>query len=296
MAEDELSFETMLFGAGGRGEAAPVAVAQQQSTTTVSRSVGSCAISITVTHNNTFVPSNSVGASPAATPTFGPAPTQSPHITFSLHSPVFSPRSTPLVSPSMTGAASPAAQPFSSATVGSPAGMGMPPILTLGGNGNNTGSSGNGNGRGEPNCTVVLKNLPFYMKQDVLYQTLARAGVPPHHIGMHYDGNGMFRGMAFIKYHTIAEATKAVELIPTVDFGGRRIKCEFKNKKANSVPVIQDEGMRKIWDELVALRESDKHMILRKDLTRDQLKQIRYMADRLQLQLVVPITGGIRFV
>ena len=48
--------------------------------------------------------------------------------------------------------------------------------------------------------TLVLKNLPFQLRQETLAEILARLKCQPQTINYHYDTTGAFRGMAFVKY------------------------------------------------------------------------------------------------
>ena len=45
-----------------------------------------------------------------------------------------------------------------------------------------------------------------------------------------YDGNGMFRGMAFVKFKDIETARHAFEVMNGFDLSGRKIRIEYKRK------------------------------------------------------------------
>lgn len=58
------------------------------------------------------------------------------------------------------------------------------------------------------NSTLVLKNLPFQLKQEKLEEILNSVDCKPINVSYLYDNNGMFRGMAFVKYKEIGHGTK----------------------------------------------------------------------------------------
>lgn len=85
------------------------------------------------------------------------------------------------------------------------------------------------------NVTLVLKNLPFQLKQEKLEEILNGFKYKPQNVSYLYDPSGMFRGMAFVKYKETEHATRVFEEMNDMDILGRRVRIEYKRKtKGNS--------------------------------------------------------------
>lgn len=80
------------------------------------------------------------------------------------------------------------------------------------------------------NVTLVLKNLPFQLKQEKLEELLNGFKFKPQNVSYLYDPSGMFRGMAFVKYKEIEHATRVFEEMNDMDIMGRRVRIEYKRK------------------------------------------------------------------
>jgi RNA recognition motif-containing protein len=76
--------------------------------------------------------------------------------------------------------------------------------------------------------TLVLKNLPFQLRQETLTEILNRMPCAPASINYHYDTTGAFRGMAFVKYATIDDAYKVFNELNGLDIMGRALRVEYK--------------------------------------------------------------------
>jgi RNA recognition motif-containing protein len=61
--------------------------------------------------------------------------------------------------------------------------------------------------------SLVLKNLSFNLRQDRLLELLAKVGVTPQSVNYHYDQAGVFRGVAFMKFKRIEEASEAYDKV-----------------------------------------------------------------------------------
>jgi RNA recognition motif-containing protein len=146
----------------------------------------------------------------------------------------------------------------------------------------------------KPDTILVLKNLPFTLKQDQLQEILySLSPSPPQSINLHYDG-GMFKGMAFIKYRLLDDAIKVYEALNGLDVGGRKVRVEYKRKnnaKAGAVPPDvpvewqEDEELRKLWEQIKEFKEnaSQMELIFPPSLTSPHRKHVHNMADKLKL-------------
>eukprot|EP00300_Choanocystis_sp_HF-7_P030075 c38830_g1_i1.p1 GENE.c38830_g1_i1~~c38830_g1_i1.p1 ORF type:complete len:374 (-),score=53.12 c38830_g1_i1:97-1218(-) len=88
----------------------------------------------------------------------------------------------------------------------------------------------------EPTATLVLKNLCFGLKQGKLLDFLTSLPAAPQSVSYHFDGHGLFRGVAFAKYNSVAEASVALQELSDSEFDGRKLKAEFK-RRASSTPA-----------------------------------------------------------
>jgi len=102
------------------------------------------------------------------------------------------------------------------------------------------------------NTTLVLKNLPFQLKQDKLEEMLNALKCKPLNVSYLYDGSGTFRGMAFVKYREIEHATKVFEAINNMDIAGRKVRVEYKRVMAEAEP--QEDDARKLNEDLIGFK------------------------------------------
>eukprot|EP00299_Pterocystis_sp_00344_P003700 c14467_g1_i1.p1 GENE.c14467_g1_i1~~c14467_g1_i1.p1 ORF type:complete len:399 (+),score=73.56 c14467_g1_i1:36-1199(+) len=77
---------------------------------------------------------------------------------------------------------------------------------------------------------LVVTNLPCDLKQILLLEFMAHREPSPQSISCDYDINGEFRGLAFLKYQTIDQATRALSDLQGETISGRKIKVEFKRR------------------------------------------------------------------
>eukprot|EP01113_Clastostelium_recurvatum_P050769 TRINITY_DN969_c0_g1_i1.p1 TRINITY_DN969_c0_g1~~TRINITY_DN969_c0_g1_i1.p1 ORF type:complete len:465 (-),score=126.80 TRINITY_DN969_c0_g1_i1:163-1557(-) len=152
----------------------------------------------------------------------------------------------------------------------------------------------------KPDTILVLKNLPFSLKQDQLEDLLKPLSENlPQSVNLHYEG-GVFKGMAFIKYRQLEEAVKVFDNLNGVDVGGRKVRVEYKRKHKEKAVVgspgtamlgdvpaewTEDEELKKIWDTLNDFKGNHTQMELSfaPTLTSVHRKHIHAMADKLKL-------------
>eukprot|EP01111_Echinosteliopsis_oligospora_P000228 TRINITY_DN1020_c0_g1_i2.p1 TRINITY_DN1020_c0_g1~~TRINITY_DN1020_c0_g1_i2.p1 ORF type:complete len:637 (+),score=218.05 TRINITY_DN1020_c0_g1_i2:360-2270(+) len=143
----------------------------------------------------------------------------------------------------------------------------------------------------KPDTILVLKNLPFSLKQDQLQEILMQMNSnAPQSINLHFDNLGVFRGMAFIKYRNLDDAIKVYDNLNGYDVGGRKVRVEYKRKnkgQPSDVPQewIDDEDLRKLWEQVKEFSANPNihEVSLNSHLTPSQRKQIHAMADKLKL-------------
>lgn len=131
------------------------------------------------------------------------------------------------------------------------------------------------------NSTLVLKNLPFQLKQEKLEEILNAYNVKPVNVSYLYDGTGMFRGMAFVKYKEIDHATTVFEHLNNLDISGRKVRVEYKRvtKENENAPDPED---KKIQDQLNSFKSNGQlHELAFPAGTSYQKKQIRSVAEKL---------------
>lgn len=154
----------------------------------------------------------------------------------------------------------------------------------------------------KPDTILVLKNLPFTLKQDQLHEILLSLSTTiPQSISLHYD-NGVFKGMAFIKYRQIEDAIQVYELLNGMDVGGRKVRVEYKRKPAAKaladIPVEwqEDEELRKLWEQLKEFKEdsSQTEWYHPPTLTINQRRNIYNMTERLKLVQGTSSDGELR--
>jgi len=132
------------------------------------------------------------------------------------------------------------------------------------------------------NTTLVLKNLPFQLKQDKLEEILNGLKVKPINVSYLYDGSGTFRGMAFVKYREIDHATKVFEAINNMDIAGRKLRVEYKRLMAESEP--QEDDAKKVHDQLLNFKSNVTNNEMSFPCsTSFQRKQLHQIAEKLGL-------------
>jgi len=150
----------------------------------------------------------------------------------------------------------------------------------------------------KPDTILVLKNLPFTLKQDQLHEILLSLSTTiPQSISLHYDNAGVFRGMAFIKYRQLEDAIQVYELLNGMDVGGRKVRVEYKRKNANATtprgnaPIEippewqEDEELRKLWEQLTQFKDDAtlSEWYYPSNLTNNQRRNIYNMCEKLRL-------------
>lgn len=133
------------------------------------------------------------------------------------------------------------------------------------------------------NSTLVLKNLPFQLKQEKLEEILNALTTKPLNVSYLYDGTGMFRGMAFVKYKEIEHATNVFEALNNLDISGRKVRVEYKRVTKESENT-QDADEKKIQDQLNSFKSNVQINELAFPAGSSyQKKQIRHIAEKLGL-------------
>eukprot|EP01133_Synstelium_polycarpum_P003785 gene3785-4364_t len=112
----------------------------------------------------------------------------------------------------------------------------------------------------KPDSTLVLKNLPFNLRQVQLQEILENINPSaPQSVNFHYDSIGVFRGMAFVKYRLVEDAIKVFDALNGADVHGRRVRLEYKRKvsKSSEIPpeVLEDEKLKRVWEQLKEFKE-----------------------------------------
>ncbi|KAI9293218.1 hypothetical protein K502DRAFT_343347 [Neoconidiobolus thromboides FSU 785] len=75
---------------------------------------------------------------------------------------------------------------------------------------------------------VVIKNIPFSIKRELLLDIFSHLGLPtPFALNYHLD-NGIFRGLAFANFRTPEETALVIKSIRGVELCGRKLKIEYK--------------------------------------------------------------------
>jgi R3H domain/RNA recognition motif/SUZ-C motif len=141
----------------------------------------------------------------------------------------------------------------------------------------------------EQNSTLVIKNLPFSLKQDSLKLVLNSYDVRPESVAFHHDASGMFRGMAFVKYATVADAVAIFDVINGMDVGGRPIRVEYKRRKESQRNVSQydptDAEMKRLYEQLMHFKNNNalNDLTFPTTLSTYQRRQIHLIADILDM-------------
>ncbi|PRP81807.1 hypothetical protein PROFUN_10796 [Planoprotostelium fungivorum] len=132
------------------------------------------------------------------------------------------------------------------------------------------------------NSTLVLKNLPFQLKQERLEEILNSVDVKPMNVSYLYDNNGMFRGMAFVKYKEIGQGTKVFQALNGMDINGRKLRIEYK-RKVKEASVLQEDDVNHLHEQLVQFTTSPLTELSFPCVSSYQRKQIHQFAERLGL-------------
>jgi len=75
---------------------------------------------------------------------------------------------------------------------------------------------------------IVIKNIPFSIKRELLLDIFEHLGLPiPFALNYHLD-NGVFRGLAFANFHTPEETAVVVNSIKGIEICGRKLRVEYK--------------------------------------------------------------------
>lgn len=143
----------------------------------------------------------------------------------------------------------------------------------------------------KPDTILVLKNLPFSLKQDQLQEILMMMNTTaPQSINLHFDNMGVFRGMAFIKYRLLDDAIKVYEALNGYDVGGRKVRVEYKRKnkgQQTDIPLEwqEEEDLRKLWEQVKDFSNNPNvnEISFTPNLTSNQRKHIHTMAEKLKL-------------
>jgi R3H domain/RNA recognition motif len=134
----------------------------------------------------------------------------------------------------------------------------------------------------QANPTLVLKNLPFDLKAEALLGVLHGLAHPPENVALHYDSNGSFRGMAFVRYHSMSEAAEVHRVLNGLDISGRQVRIEYKRK-----PEGEEQRVAQAWREQLHQFKEDEsgpqELTFPSTLTSAQRRQIHTIADKLGL-------------
>jgi len=131
-------------------------------------------------------------------------------------------------------------------------------------------------------ATLVLKNLPFQLKQEKLEEILNSFESKPLNVSYLYDGTGMFRGMAFVKYKEIDHATKVFEKLNGFEITGRKVRVEYKRIVKEPENAVDEE--RKLADALKSFNNNQQlHELAFPAGSSYQKKSLRQIAEKLGL-------------
>mmetsp|Transcript_41504 Transcript_41504/g.104680 ORF Transcript_41504/g.104680 Transcript_41504/m.104680 type:complete len:697 (+) Transcript_41504:143-2233(+) len=134
----------------------------------------------------------------------------------------------------------------------------------------------------QANPTLVLKNLPFDLKAEALLGVLHGLACPPENVALHYDSNGSFRGMAFVRYRNMSEAAEVHRVLNGLDISGRQVRIEYKRK-----PEGEEQRVAQAWrEQLHEFKEDEdgpQELAFPPTLTSAQRRQIHTIADKLGL-------------
>jgi len=156
----------------------------------------------------------------------------------------------------------------------------------------------------KPDTILVLKNLPFSLKQDQLQEILMAVNTTaPQSINLHFDNMGVFRGMAFIKYRLLDDAIKVYEALNGYDVGGRKVRVEYKRKNKGQQADIpaewqEEEDLKKLWEQVrdFSTNATMSEISFTPNLTSNQRKHIHAMAEKLKLTHYSNGEGDLRYI
>ncbi|KYQ90935.1 hypothetical protein DLAC_07811 [Tieghemostelium lacteum] len=141
----------------------------------------------------------------------------------------------------------------------------------------------------KPDSTLVLKNLPFNLKQVQLQEILEHINPSaPQSVNFHFDNIGVFRGMAFVKYRLVEDAVKVFDALNGADVHGRRVRLEYKRKvsKSSEIPqeVLEDEQLVRVLEQLKEFRDDPtQNEVTFSSFTGVQRMYIHNMAEKFKL-------------
>ena len=82
------------------------------------------------------------------------------------------------------------------------------------------------------NRVLFVRNLPFKLKPDELYELFGRFGSIRQ---IRRGTSSSTRGSAFVVFSELSDARKAVDQLSGFHFGGRYLVCGFYNKKREDI-------------------------------------------------------------
>ncbi|KAJ1980464.1 Peptidyl-prolyl cis-trans isomerase pin4 [Dimargaris verticillata] len=89
---------------------------------------------------------------------------------------------------------------------------------------------------------IVIKNIAFAIKREVLLQTMASLNIPmPYALNYHYEG-GVFRGLAFANFRTPEETMMVIGALNGFDLAGRKLKVEYKRMLPPEAEAAKQEA------------------------------------------------------
>ncbi|KAJ1969827.1 Peptidyl-prolyl cis-trans isomerase pin4 [Dimargaris xerosporica] len=89
---------------------------------------------------------------------------------------------------------------------------------------------------------IVIKNIAFAIKREVLLQTMASLNIPmPYALNYHYEG-GVFRGLAFANFRTPEETMVVIGTLNGFDLAGRKLKVEYKRMLPPEAEAAKQEA------------------------------------------------------
>jgi len=105
----------------------------------------------------------------------------------------------------------------------------------------------------------------------------------PINVSYLYDGSGMFRGMAFVKYKEIEQAQKVFEKVNNLDINGRKLRIEYKRKVVEA-EAPQEDDSKKMYEQLMNFGSNQSLTELAFPCSSSlQRKQIHHLAEKLGL-------------
>ena len=85
--------------------------------------------------------------------------------------------------------------------------------------------------------TIVLKNVPFQLRVEQLQAILQRTlAMRVRYVNYHLDQEGKFRGLAFVKFGSVDDATVALGVCGRMEINGRMLRAEWKRSRSRTAP------------------------------------------------------------